>query len=230
MSKVIKSRRTEKGIIIHEHDDGSLKQYIAVRGGLTWPTIDKNLLGYFCIYAEELIHVALRKQNQRGRLIFVDEYEEPNILGLNQLYAKAFSLAIRYRCDIFYAPTKKFQDEDCSRNAKDFRAFIYERQQKFMYEEQTTVLLEEPPWADSVKDGLRYINNWRTNALLDLPEESLVYNQLKNVVGEKVNQIPQTFNAINALSFVVGGFNEYKPNLDTIDWRKKVKRGTWRTG
>jgi len=229
MSKVIKSRRTEKGIIIHEHDDGSSKQYLAVRGGLSWPIIAKGLRGYFCIYGEELIPAAQRKQNQRGRLIFVDEYEEPKILALNELYAKAFSFAIRYWCDTFYAVTQEFQGEDYSGYTKDFRKFIYEKQQEFMYEEQT-VLLEEALYADSPKDGLQYINEWEAKALLDLPEGSLVRNQLKMMTeGEKIDQQPQTLNAVNALRFVVWGFNEYKPNPDMGDWRKKLKRGTWRS-
>lgn len=229
MSKVIKSSRTEKGIIIHEHDDGSRKQYLAIRGGLSWPLVTENLLGYFCIFGEELIPAAQRKKNQRGKLIFMDEYEEPKILASNEFYAKAWSYAIRYSCDTFYTVTQKIQDEDYSGYAKDFRELIYKKQQEFMDEEQTTVYLEEAPYADSPKDGLRYINDWRANALLELPGESLVYKQLKNVVGEKVNQVPQMFNAVNALRFVVCGFNEYKSNLDTRYWRKKVKRGSWRS-
>jgi hypothetical protein len=229
MSKVIKSKRTEKGIIIHEHDDGSSKQYLAVRGGLSWPIIAENLPGYFCIFGEELIPAALRRQNQRGKLIFVDEYEEPNILALNELYAKAFSFAIRYRCDTFYAVTQKFQGEDYSGYAKDFRKFIYEKQQEFMYEEQITVHLEEAPYADSPKDGLRYINDWDANALLELPEGRLVRNQLRMTEGEKIDRLPQTLNAVNALRFVVCGFNEYKPSLTSKNWRDKMRKGTWRS-
>ena len=97
-----------------------------------------------------------------------------------------------------------------------------------MYEKGIGVRLEEAPWGDNPGFGLDYINEWMKKGLLQLPEGSLVRNQLRMVVGEKVNQLSETLNAVNALRFVVCGFEKYKPNPTLDNWRDKIPKGSWR--
>ena len=223
MAIVVKARRRENGIIVHELDNGESKEYLAVRGGLSWPLMagEKLLLAYYCTIGEELIPAAQRRENQRGKLILLSEYEAPDILSLPEFFTKLTDDAKLFECNTYYAITKEFQGEDYSGYTETF--------QKFMYEKQITVHLEEAPWADRPDLGIYYINEWTQKGLLELPEGSLVRNQLRMMVAERVNQLPQMFNAVNALRFVVCGFEKYKPNPTPKDWRKNAPKGTWRT-
>lgn len=222
MGNVAKARRREDGIIVHELDSGEEKLYLAVRGGLSWPFMaEKVSPAYYCIVGEELISAAQRKENQRGKLILLSEHEAPDILLLSPFFMKLTDDVKLLECNTFYTVTEKFQGEDYSGYTEAFR--------KFIYEEQIGVHLEEAPWADKPDLGVFYINEWMKKGLLELPEGSLVRNQLRMTVAEKVNQLPQMFNAVNALRFVVCGFEKYKPNPTPKDWRKKVPHGTWRT-
>jgi hypothetical protein len=222
MSIVVESRRTEEEIIIHKHDDGTSKQYLAVRGGLSWPlAIDKVRPAYYCIFGEELISVAQRRENQRGKLIFLHEYENPDILSLSEFFKDLTDYVKLLECNIFYTVTEIFQ-------GKDYRGYT-EAFQKFVYDKQSQAHLEEAPWADEPILGMNYIKEWMKKGLLELPEGTLVRDELKKVMEEKVNQLPQTLNAVNALRFVVCGFQKDKPNLATKDWRAKLPRGSWRS-
>lgn len=221
MSIVVKARRAEKGIIVHELDNGEIRQYIAVRGGLSWPLMtEKPLPAYCCIVGEELISAPQREQNQRGKLIFLREYEAPDILLQSEFFTKLTDDAHLFECNTFYTVTKEFRGEDYSG--------CTERFQRFVYENKIAVHLEEAPWAADPDHGIGYIKEWMKKGLLELPEESIVRNQLKMLVDQKLNQVPQMFNAVNALSFVICSFEKYKPSLTEKDWRKR-QRGTWRS-
>ena len=98
-----------------------------------------------------------------------------------------------------------------------------------MYEKQIAVGLEEAPWADEPVLGIYHINSWRKKGLLDLPEERLVYKQLGMVTTDIVNQLPQRLPAVNALRFVISGFQKDRPNPSAKDWRAKIKHGTWKS-
>jgi len=201
MTIIVKSSRTEEGIIIHELNNGDRKQYLAVRGGLSWPLMaDKVLPACYCVVGEELINAAQRRENQRGKLILLSEHEAPEILSLPTFFTKLTDDVRLLGCNTFYAVTMEFQGRDYSADTEVFR--------KFMYEKQIAVHLEEAPWADRPDLGINYINEWIKKGLLELPEGSLVRNQLRMVVAEKIDQLPQTLNAVNALRFVVSGFEK----------------------
>jgi hypothetical protein len=217
----MKSRRTENGIIIQEHDDGTSKQYVAVRGGLSWPIMEENLPAYYCIIGEELIPAAQRRENQRGKLILLSEYEARDILSLSTFFTKLTDDAKLLECNTFYTITEEFQGKDYSADTEAFR--------KFMYERQITAHLEEAPWVGRPDLGIYYINEWKKKGLLEFTEGSHARDQLRMVVAEKVNQLPQMFNAANALRFVICGFEKNKPNPTPNDWRAKAPKGTWRS-
>ena len=169
---------------------------------------------------EELISVAQRRENQRGKLILLSEYEAPDILFLSAFFTKLTNDVNLLECNTFYTLTRECQGKDHPGYTEKF--------QEFMYEKGIGVRLEEAPWEDNPGLGLDYINEWMKKGLLQLPEGSLVLNQLRMVVGEKVNQLSETLNAVNALRFVVCGFEKYKPNPTLDNWRDKIPKGSWR--
>jgi hypothetical protein len=222
MSIVVKARRTEKGITIHELDNGEIRQYIAVRAGLNWPLMKMKLPAYYCIVGEELVSAAERKGNRRGRLILLSEYETPDILtSLPSFFMKLTDDSRLYLCETFYTVIEEFQGED-------YRGYV-EALQKFVYGKEATVTLEQAPWADKPDLGMYHIKSWMDKSLLDLSKGILLQNQLRMIETDKVDLIPQMFNAVNALRFVVYSFEKDKPILIDKDWRKKMPRTTWRS-
>jgi len=53
MSDVVKATKTDRGIIVHELKNGETRQFLAVRGSISLPSINKNLPAYFCVFGEE---------------------------------------------------------------------------------------------------------------------------------------------------------------------------------
>jgi hypothetical protein len=219
--KIKKVSRNEDGTIVYELENGEEKHCLAAIGGISWPLMVEGVLSYYCILAEESISAAQRKEGQRGKLIVVREYEDPDILSSG--FSKDLTdYAKLLECSTFYTVTKEFQERDYSADAKLLRDYAYKK--------QSTVHLEEAPLSDRPDLGLRCINKWTEEGLLKLPEESLLYNQLKNVLREKADQVPQMFNAVNALRFVVCGFDQDNPAKRwDPNWRDKMPKGTWRT-
>lgn len=217
MSIVVKARLTEKGIIVHELANGELKEYRAIRGGISWPLMEENLPGYCCIFGEEWV-----RWTEHGKLILLSECEAPDIrTSLTTFFTKLTDESRLYRCETFYTVTKEFHGEDHSGYAEAF--------QKFTYEKEITAHLEEAPWADNPDLGIYHIQAWMGKGLLELPEGSLVREQLRRVENSKVNQVPQMFNAVNALRFVICSFEKYKPTNTNSNWRSKMRKGTWRS-
>ncbi len=217
--KVMRPRRTKEGIIIHELNNGEEKKYLAVRGGLSWPLMAGELPGYFCILGEEWIPVPLRA-TQRGRLILLSEYEAPDIHStLDDLFTRLIHEAALYFCEIYYTDTGKSQGEDFRSLVADF--------QRFAYGKENTGRIEQAPWADDPERGLQYVNDWFAKTLLELTEGSIVRDQLKMMGPEKIKQVPQMFNAVNALRFVLCGFQNDKPNPSPKNWRGEDRGSAW---
>lgn len=214
MRIVVKSRRTEKGIIVLEFDNGETKEYRAIRGGISWPVMAENLPGYYCILGEEY-----SRWTDRGKITLLREHEAADILtSLTTFFTKLTDDAKLYLCETFYGVIGEIQGEDSSGYAETL--------QHSMYEKQTAGQLEEAPWADRPDLGLYHIKSWMGKAQLELPEGSLVREQLKMVETDKVKQLSQRFNAVNALRFVVCGFEKYKPSKPSQkDWRDRVPQG-----
>jgi hypothetical protein len=219
MSIVVKARRTDEGIVIHEMDNGESKKFLAVRGGISWPVMDGPLPAYYCILGEEYVGITHfeGQEPQRGKLILLSENEAPDVLALDWLYAKISDDVVRFGCDTFYTVTKELRGEDYSGYVETF--------QEFMVEKEVRVHLEEAPWADKPDLGMYHIDSWKKKGLLDLPEESLVCKQLEMVTADIVNQLPQRLPAVNALRFVACGFQKDRPNPGAKNWRAKLPKG-----
>jgi hypothetical protein len=50
------------------------------------------------------------------------------------------------------------------------------------------------------------------------------------VETDKVKQLPQRYNAVNALRFVICGFEKYKPSKPSDrNWRAGMLEGSWKS-
>jgi len=133
MSDVVKATKTDRGIIVHELKNGETRQFLAVRGSISLPSINKNLPAYFCVFGEE----CRRFEEERGRLCFLDEYEAVDI-SLATFNTKVTDAVSRYCCETLYTKLGISRGEDYSGYT--------EALQKHIYEKQVRVHLEEAPW------------------------------------------------------------------------------------
>jgi hypothetical protein len=155
----------------------------------------------------------LKKNVSAQKNKFTVEYEAPDIVTFpTAFFSKLTDDSIQYLCDTFYTVTKEFQGENYSGHSEVFQDFIYEK--------QIAVGLEEAPWADRPDLGIYHIQSWLGKGLLELPEGSITCNQLRRVANSTVKHLPQTLNAVNALRFVVCGFEKYRPTPPPIGGRE----------
>ena len=68
------------------------------------------------------------------------------------------------------------------------------------------------PFADNFRIGLSLIQSWRDRGLLEIPGDTVIYNQLKSITKADLEESPETkFHALNALRFAIGAFEKYRP-------------------
>ncbi|MGA3172885.1 MAG: hypothetical protein ABSE25_00490 [Syntrophorhabdales bacterium] len=217
MSIVVKAERNEKGLIIHEMDNGEKKVYQDIRGGISWPLMDENLPAYYCIYGEErvptppwAIGTPLDREQPpgRGKLCFLSEYEAPDALtSLDVFFQRLTDDTTRYLCEHLYGITEKLKDDDYSGYAEALQTFVYEK--------KTPGRLEEAPWVDQPALGIYHINAWIKKGLLEIPQGSLLLDQLRMVQTDAVKELPRRLNAVNALRFVICSFEKNRPNRNS---------------
>jgi hypothetical protein len=213
MSNVIRATETDKGIIVHELENGETRKYLAVRGGLSWPLIPENLPAYFCMYGEEYI----RFEEKRGRLCYLCECEALDN-SLTTFNTKLTDAVFLYGCETLYTMTGVSKGEDYS-------GYV-EALQKFIYDKRAKVHVEEAPWHERPDLGVHHIQGWKEKGLLEIPEGSLIRAQLQELRADNVKAIPETLNAVNALRFVVCSFEKDKPPKPSQkDWRDRVNKG-----
>lgn len=139
-------------------------------------------------------------------------------MSLTTFLTKITDAVTLYECGTFYTLTEISRGEDYRGYAEAF--------QKFMLEKGAKAWLEEAPWQERPDLGIHHIHGWNDRGLLEIPEGSLIRSQLQTLQADKVKTLPEMFNAINALRFVVCGFEKDKPPRPT----QKIKhKGTWQS-
>ena len=204
MTTVVNAIFSEKRRIIHEMDNGEKKRYQTVRGGVSWPVMAENLPAYYCIFGEEEMPYE-EPRPMRGKLQFLCEFEAPDIYtSLDSFFMKLTDDAVLYLCERLYTVTEEFQGED-------YRGYV-EAFQGFAYEKGPAGRLEQAPWAERPDLGMYHIKSWIDRGLLKIPDGTLLQEQLRMVRADEVKAIPTRLNAVNALRFVVCGFEKDRPN------------------
>lgn len=224
MNIVAKATPQPNGAIVVETAEGKKFTCSAVRGGISWPLLSANMPAYYCILGEEWIG-GTRFQDQevpRGRLRLLCEYEADIHSSLTSLFVKLTDDTDLCQCSTLYGIIEEYKGDDYKGFPDALNSFIHDK--------SIGVRLEEAPMAKNPAIGIEHVIDWNTKGLLELPEESLLRQQLRSLKPEDAKDLPERLNAVNALRFVVCGFEKYKPTLTVKDWRSKIKRGTWRSG
>lgn len=205
MIKVLNAER-QGSIIIHTLDTGDKISYAALRGGISWPLVSENIPAYFCIAGEEYVPES-RYEGQatkRGKLHLICEYEAPDIyLSLSGFFSRLTDDVSYLLCNDFYGITETYRGED-------FCGYV-EALQACTYENKVSLSLYEAPWAEKPDIGVLHIMNWQKKGLLEIPPDSTLYHQMKQLKPEDLKQI-DALNAVNAFRFVVSAFEKYRPS------------------
>jgi len=219
-AKIMKAKRTEKGIIILELDNEDSVKYLAIRGGISWPLMAENLPGYYCILGEEYEEKVRFEKEWRGRLHLIAEHEAPDILtSLGNFFTKLADDTALTLCDLFYTVMEVFGGED-------YRGYA-EAYNRISDKKKLPARLEQAPYADRPDLGVEFIKEWQQSGKLLLPEDSIARQQLRTLEPSGVKNMATTLNAVNALRFAVCGFQMNKPSKPTSKNWRGADRGSW---
>jgi hypothetical protein len=201
----IRNARKDKhsGMIIHELEGQDDKVYLDIRAGLTWP--NRSAPAYYCILGQE------DKENEfkRNPIVFFCENQSKD---LHLLLDKLTDDAKRLLCDEIYV--------DLSENRKCFRDSFSD----YCKETDTTGLyLRQAPWPDNFAYGLWLIKDWLAKNSLEIEQESTLARQLGKISEDLLEDPAKAeidFYGVNALHYIVGGFQKYpwRPPLQDIDY------------
>jgi hypothetical protein len=205
MTNVIKAER-KGGIIVHTLHNGEQTKYAAIRGGISWPLVSENIPAYYCIVGEEYVP-ASRYEGQsalRGKLHLICEYDAPDIyLSLSVFFSRLTDDITHLLCNDFYGITETYKGED-------YQGYV-EALQNSTYANKVSVSLQEAPWAEKPDLGIQHIMTWQKKGLLDIPTDSILYDQIKQLQPGDLKQI-ETLQAVNAFRFVISAFEKYRPS------------------
>ncbi len=199
---LIKCERRPNGIVIHHvaSKDGETRivKYSDVRAGLSWP--QASAPAYYCMLGEEFLTEEEGIQKQKGGLRWFAEYEFPG-LSLNDFFAKLTDDCVQFGCHKIYT--------DMGENCRDFVIEFgdYVREKSIRQGD-----LDPAPFVDNFFLGVSIIEDWTRTKRLELPQDTIVYEQLKRITKPDLEESPELiFYAVNALCFVVAAFHKYRP-------------------
>jgi hypothetical protein len=91
---------------------------------------------------------------------------------------------------------------------------------EWMYENSSRVTLYDAPYRGNFAFGISIIGKWFDEGLLELPEDSLVRKQLKQLTAGDFEEgdVEVRYFAVNALRFVVAAFDK-APARDFTGWQ-----------
>jgi hypothetical protein len=205
--------KTQRGHIAHAMVDENgvglpVLTYTAVYGGLSWPSFDSP--AYHCILGEEF---AGSKDGEviRGKLRLLAESESEGI-SIDGFFARVTADATHLHCDTIFAAMDESKYADFT---AAYGNYCFEHRVHFGR-------LERAPFEKEFMVGAAMIKDWAGSGRLDLPVDSLVYQQLKGISRSDLGEQPEIrFYAINALRFAVAGFHTHKPSRPRSKRRRR---------
>ncbi len=222
MNIVLKATQNPNGTIEIETVDGKKFVCIAIRGGISWSLLSENMPPYYCILGEEWLNITRFQGNEkvRGRIKLLGEYENDINRPMSSLYERLTDDTTLCHCPTVYGITEGDQSYDYKGFPDELKDFIREK--------GVDLSVQQAPFAENPRIGIDQVMDWNTKGLLDFPEESLLRQQLRSLNPEDTKDFQKRLNAVNALRFVLCSFWKYRPTLTSNDWRKKVRKGSWR--
>ena len=208
-SNVVKSTVQPNRSIIHEivNENGTREsiQYSSIKAGLNWPSA--TMPGYYCVFGE-LWHDEMRQSTNknRGKIVFLSEFESSDI-SIKELLNHLTDDLLQYGCTTIYTLTDEGY-RDFVRAFHDFTDHVG----------SCSISLHNAPLADNFFLGLSRIEDLMKDSKLELPENTKLYPKLKSIRREDLQDAPESrFHSINALRFVVAGFNKYQTKHTNSD-------------
>ncbi len=199
----IKAEQTEHGIIVHEVDNGDETEkirYSAIRAGLNWPV--KGSPGYYCILGEEFVgRDIFKKEQPRGRITLLKE------LQASEPFLDVFFLPLTDDCTLFHCE-KIYTDltDEHEDDAQFYRDYKYKRNISLGN-------LEQAPYLGNFKLGISIIRSWIDEQILQIPQDTIVYDQLSQIAKMDLDASPETnYFAVNALRLGIGSFYKSAPS------------------
>jgi hypothetical protein len=221
--RVVKTEKRNNGTIIHHVDEGETHptqyEYVAVWGGLAW-SAEKNP-AYYCILGQELLSEEYRSHERLpGKIKFFAEFQAASVLSCHDFFLKLTDALVYYHCTEIY--TLK-DDEFYSPYVSAYDDYLQEKKLSGVAH------LENAPYADNFQGGLTIVNHWLQSGKLELPEGSIVRNQLKTIEDSDLADSPEKkFIAVNALRYVIGAFQKFQPRVYPDDYfSSRRRRGGW---
>ncbi len=201
-------------LTIFDPFDGSkeLKEYAAIRGGISWPTAKAP--AYFCVVGKEYVNPGRNYENeQNGAMTMLAEYET-NALSLTGFYKKIIDCAEQMLCDSFYVELPEDRNECGFLN--DFDDVESKR--------ESNTYLWEAHDVDNFLLGVSRIRSCIDQKQLIIPGESITAEQMNSFTREDLQFDPkENFYAVNALRHVVGSYYREPVGEGPIITRKRKK-------
>jgi hypothetical protein len=195
------------------------KRYVAIRGGISWPT--PNAPAFVCIVGQEYVEPPVMPPMREekipiGSRRLLEEYESKS-LSLNDFYEFITDRAEQLLCRSFYV---KMPEER-------LKCGYLNDLEKFASERKSSVSLCEAYDADDFLLGLSRIKGSIDKGGLIVPKDSYVFSQLQRITKEDLNNSPEeTFYSINAMSNVIGSYYRYAPSVRHGNRRRPARN--WR--
>ena len=202
--KIIKSSRSENGIISHVVDTcDSLPQemqYVTVRGGLSWP--NQGAPAYYIIFGQ--IHGGITRfqndENRKKPVRFLREYADSDLIAFFKRLSEDIVLL---SCQGLYV--------EKSEELKGYEASLEGFCKDERIEDRPYLYLEEASFADNFQYGATIIKEWLTRKDLILPEGTIIYSQLFcdgiRETDFSASDVAARFYAVNALRHVITALN-----------------------
>ena len=193
----------------------TVKRYVTIRGGISWPTAKAP--AYFCILAQEYITpLVMSDRTPTGRRVLLAEHESES-LSLTGFYGRITDIADQMLCYDFYAEMP--EDRQDSGFLNDFDDFARER--------KSNVFLWDAPDVGNFLLGLTRIKDDIDKGELVISDDSIVYGQLRSIIRADLEGTPEeTFIAIKGLRHVIGSYYRDAPQIqkpyqmpDAPNWR-----------
>ena len=203
---VVEWKKTDSGIIQHQLSDGSMKEYAAIRAGLSLPTEEAN--GYFVILGEIFMSATWfeGQERKRGKVQLLAEQEIQSAFLDDTLRPFTDECAL-LGCQAAYTGFSDTPDID----EIDQQVRLAREQ---LQDQRSGVTLYSAPYFAKFKTGVDIIRSFIDKALLILPENSIAAQQLGSLSQYDLAEKPESrFVAVNGLRFVMGSFHKSPPNI-----------------
>jgi len=202
---VLESKKAKRGVIVHKADTGQNDietfQYSAIRAGLSFPTVTSD--GHYLILAEEFIEKSRYEgvEKPRGKFIFLSEGSFSG-LNLNDLFKELTDDCASFSADKVFTILER-PDEDKA---------VHPYQEYLRNQSVYSVQLCDAPYGNDFLLGFSILKQWLKESLLQIPADSQILDELKQIQRQDLDDVAEKYPGINALRYVLGAFYKFKPS------------------